>query len=299
VTLTVTGEGGLASSKTKPVEVTGKQPVVDFTFTPAEPAAGQAVTFTSQVTDPATPPLTPYTYAWAFGDGGTSTAANPQHTYTAAGTYTVVLSVTNSRGEVGRKEKTITVVASPVNRRPVVTAIAVSPAAPVVGQTITFTATANDADDDAITGYEWKLGDETVVATTANSTTHTFTTANVFRIQVRARDAGGFGEWFSLDVYVRPQGGAAVGTKALDNPARTQCRIQVFLPLGATDVSIQIFDMLGREVRRSEVAGTQFTWDLKDGNGRSIADGLYFYLITATVGEKTERSEIGRILVVR
>jgi len=299
VTLTVTGEGGLASSKTKPVEVTGKQPVVDFTFTPAEPAAGQAVTFTSQVTDPATPPLTPYTYAWAFGDGGTSTAANPQHTYTAADTYTVILSVTNSRGEVGRKEKTITVVASPVNRRPVVTAIAVSPAAPVVGQTITFTATANDADDDAITGYEWKLGDETVVATTANSTTHTFTTANVFRIQVRARDAGGFGEWFSLDVYVRPQGGAAVGTKALDNPARTQCRIQVFLPLGATDVSIQIFDMLGREVRRSEVAGTQFTWDLKDGNGRSIADGLYFYLITATVGEKTERSEIGRILVVR
>ncbi|MDY0341692.1 MAG: PKD domain-containing protein, partial [Coriobacteriia bacterium] len=43
VTLTVTGEGGLASSKTKPIEVIGKQPVVDFTFTPAEPAAGQAV----------------------------------------------------------------------------------------------------------------------------------------------------------------------------------------------------------------------------------------------------------------
>ncbi|HPD06627.1 MAG TPA: PKD domain-containing protein [Candidatus Bipolaricaulis sp.] len=299
VTLTVTGEGGLASSKTKPIEVIGKQPVVDFTFTPAEPAAGQAVTFTSQVTDPATPPLTPYTYAWAFGDGGTSTAANPQHTYTAAGTYTVVLSVTNSRGEVGRKEKTITVAASPVNRRPVVTAIAVSPAAPVVGQTITFTATASDSDGDAITGYEWKLGDETVVATTTNTTTRAFTTADVFRIQVRARDAGGFGEWFSLDVYVRPTGGAAVGAKVLDNPARTQCRIQVFLPPGATNVSIQIFDMLGREVRRSEVAGTQFTWDLRDGNGRSIADGLYFYLITATVEGKTERSEIGKILVVR
>lgn len=299
VMLTVTGQGDLASSKTHAVEVIGQQPVVDFTATPSEPAAGQAVTFTSQVTDPATPPLTPYTYAWAFGDGGTSTAANPQHTYTEARTYTVVLSVTNSRGETGRKEKTITVAASSVNRRPVVTAIAVSPVAPVVDQTITFTATANDADDDAITGYEWKLGDETVATTTVNSTTHTFTTADVFRIQVRARDAGGFGEWFSLDVYVRPQGGAAVGTKALDNPARTQCRIQVFLPLGATDVSIQIFDMLGREVRRSEVAGTQFTWDLKDGNGRSIADGLYFYLITATVGEKTERSEIGKILVVR
>jgi PKD repeat protein len=37
-------------------------------------------------------------YAWTFGDGGTSTTANPSHTYAAIGTYTVCLTVTNACG---------------------------------------------------------------------------------------------------------------------------------------------------------------------------------------------------------
>lgn len=37
-------------------------------------------------------------YAWNFGDGGTSTQANPSHTYTVAGTYTVTLVATGCGG---------------------------------------------------------------------------------------------------------------------------------------------------------------------------------------------------------
>lgn len=37
-------------------------------------------------------------YAWNFGDGETSTEANPVHTYAAAGTYTVELKATNAGG---------------------------------------------------------------------------------------------------------------------------------------------------------------------------------------------------------
>lgn len=300
VTLTVTGEGGLASAKTRRVEVIGKQPVVDFTFSPAEPAVGQEVAFTAQVTDPATPPLTPYTYAWTFGDGGTSAERNPRHTYRTAGTYTVVLAVTNNRGETGRKEKTITVASAPVDRRPVVASLTVNPLVPEAGQAATFTAVASDPDGDAITGYEWDFGDGSAIATTTvPSTSHTFASSNVFTVRVRARDATGFGDWRGLSVYVRPKGGALIGTKVLDNPARTSCRIQVFLPQGASGVKIQIFDMLGRPVLSRDVTGTTFTWDLRDGNGRTLADGLYFYLVTATVAGKTERSEVGKILVVR
>jgi PKD repeat protein len=32
-------------------------------------------------------------YAWTFGDGGTSTQQNPSYTYTTAGTFSVALTV--------------------------------------------------------------------------------------------------------------------------------------------------------------------------------------------------------------
>lgn len=38
------------------------------------------------------------TWTWDFGDGSTSTAQNPSHTYAAAGTYTVTLNVTDDGG---------------------------------------------------------------------------------------------------------------------------------------------------------------------------------------------------------
>ena len=41
----------------------------------------------------------PYTYGWTFGDGATSTAQNPSHTYTTVGSFPVVFTVTDSGGQ--------------------------------------------------------------------------------------------------------------------------------------------------------------------------------------------------------
>jgi cytochrome c len=49
------------------------------------------------------------TYAWTFGDGGTSTQANPSHQYTAAGNYTAQLTVTNPKGRTAVANVPITV----------------------------------------------------------------------------------------------------------------------------------------------------------------------------------------------
>ena len=50
------------------------------------------------------------TYEWDFGDGTPkSTAANPQHTFTQAGNYTVQLTVTDTSGKAGTSSVVITV----------------------------------------------------------------------------------------------------------------------------------------------------------------------------------------------
>jgi len=45
--------------------------------------------------------------AWSFGDGATSTEANPEHTYAARGHYDVVLTVTDDLGATASKTRTV------------------------------------------------------------------------------------------------------------------------------------------------------------------------------------------------
>lgn len=67
------------------------KPHADFTWL----AALLVVSFTDTST-PGSDPIT--TWAWTFGDGATSTATNPTHTYAGTGTYFVGLTVTTVDG---------------------------------------------------------------------------------------------------------------------------------------------------------------------------------------------------------
>lgn len=78
-----------------------------FTVTPANPRAGETITFDASAS---TDDGTIVTYAWEFGDG--SPIANGkvvQHAYTAPGTYTVTLWVTDDRGVAQSKTTTVQV----------------------------------------------------------------------------------------------------------------------------------------------------------------------------------------------
>ncbi|MFC5885794.1 collagenase [Kitasatospora sp. CM 4170] len=69
-----------------------------------------AVTFVDRSTDPDGKIAS---RAWDFGDGTTSTAANPTKWYSAAGTYTVTLTVTDDKGATARTSKSVTVARLP------------------------------------------------------------------------------------------------------------------------------------------------------------------------------------------
>jgi hypothetical protein len=68
--------------------------IVEFNAETRNIIEGNPIPFYSSVSGG----FSPYSYAWNFGDDGTSTEANPFHVYHAAGTYTVTLKVTDDRG---------------------------------------------------------------------------------------------------------------------------------------------------------------------------------------------------------
>jgi PKD repeat protein len=72
----------------------GCSPLVtaNFSGSPTSGTAPLTVNFTDLSTG------SPTSWSWNFGDGGTSTAQNPSHQYTLAGSYNVTLTATNACG---------------------------------------------------------------------------------------------------------------------------------------------------------------------------------------------------------
>src|SRR3989440_510296 len=62
---------------------------------------------------------TPLTYAWTFGDGASGSGATPAHVYSATGSYTVTLVVTDSRGAASTPATTTATIGSTPNQPPV------------------------------------------------------------------------------------------------------------------------------------------------------------------------------------
>jgi PKD repeat protein len=93
VTLTVTDAVGASSTKTLANYITVAAPLAaDFTASPTSGAAPLDVAFTDTSTGG------PTTWSWDFGDGTTSTAQSPAHTYSSEGTYSVALTVGDAAG---------------------------------------------------------------------------------------------------------------------------------------------------------------------------------------------------------
>ena len=99
VSLTATNAGGSdGETKTNYISVSSppqNPPVANFSGSPTSGYAPLTVSFTDSSTN------SPTSWSWTFGDGGSSTAQNPSHTYTSDGDYTVSLTATNAAGSDG------------------------------------------------------------------------------------------------------------------------------------------------------------------------------------------------------
>jgi hypothetical protein len=90
-----------------PVTPPGTPPSASFTWT----NAGLVFTFTDTSIPGSSGPIT--SWAWDFGDGGTSTLQNPTHTYAGIGTYSVTLIVNGTGGDGTASTRIALTVATP------------------------------------------------------------------------------------------------------------------------------------------------------------------------------------------
>ena len=100
------GDGGSITSNT--VTWTTDITSVSPSASPNPGDAGQSIQFYANPTGGIGD-----TFSWSFGDGGTSTAQNPTHTYSASGTYTVSVTGTDNNGVQKSGSITMTVDSTP------------------------------------------------------------------------------------------------------------------------------------------------------------------------------------------
>jgi PKD repeat protein len=159
--------------------VTGTAPSASFDATPTSGPAPLSVTLTDTSTG------APATWSWDFGDGQVSAAQGP-HTivYSAAGTYTAKLTVSNAGG-ITFTTRTITV--GPPVTGPPVAAISATPAtsgaAPL---TVTFA----DLSTGTPTGWAWDFGNGQT-STQQNPGPITYASVGTFTVTLTATNGSG------------------------------------------------------------------------------------------------------------
>ncbi len=147
-------------------------------------SAGVAVQFSSAGSNDSDGSITGY--AWNFGDGASSSAANPSHTYSSAGNYTVSLTVTDNDGDTGA-DATTADIAPPANVPP--TAEANGPYTGSAGVAVQFSSAGSNDSDGSITGYAWDFGDGNT--SSAENPSHTYSSAGNYTVSLTVTDNDG------------------------------------------------------------------------------------------------------------
>jgi PKD repeat protein len=132
-------------------------------------------------------------WVWDFGDTNSSTVQNPSHSYAAAGTYTVSLTVMDDDGDSDSVNQSVTVTEPP--NLPPTASFSYSTAY----LTATFTDTSTDSDG-TIASWVWDFGDTN--SSTVQNPSHSYAAAGTYTVSLTVTDDDGDSDFVSQNVNV-------------------------------------------------------------------------------------------------
>jgi PKD repeat protein len=173
VTLQVTDDDGATGQAVRQVTANAR-PIADFGFL----WTGRTCQFSDQSTDP---DGTITARAWDFGDGSTSTQANPLKTYPEDGSYEVRLIVTDNRSAKDTITKTVSVLQP---NQPPVAAFASS----CTNLNCNFADQSTDADG-TVVSWAWDFGDG--ATSTSQNPSHSYAAEGTYTVTLTVTDDDG------------------------------------------------------------------------------------------------------------
>ncbi len=269
VTISLTPSGSHAGEVSRKVDIAlsvgNHAPVASFSYSPATPQTGSAVSFdASASTDEGQTCGSNCTYAWDFGDGSTGSGQTASRTYTVAGTYAVKLSVTDGSGATGTATQNVVVTAA-VLPTPSFTFL---PASPEINATITFDATATTFGGAACGSnctYAWDFGDGSTG--TGVTATHAFATAKSYVIKLTVTET---------------HGATAVLTKTLTVTATAPTASFTTNPV----TPVGVFQEVTFNAAASSAAAgrtiSSYTWEFGDGGTATGVSATHTYNTTGS-----------------
>lgn len=170
-------------------------PTANFDAAPRDTLAGVSISFTD-LSDPGTSPIT--AWLWDFDDNTTSTVQNPAHTYSAAGNFTVALTVTTEEGSDSiSKEAYIHVVVPPT------ASFSMDRNQANVGEAIQFTDTSVSGTD-PLESWAWNFGDG--ATSLERNPSHTYAAIGVYTVTLTVTaGAQTDSDSKTATIFIRPQ----------------------------------------------------------------------------------------------
>lgn len=137
-------------------------------------------------------------YLWNFGNGATSTEVNPTYTYSEAGNFTAILTVTDNAG-LSNSASVLVSVTAPPNQAPTA-AVSASTTSGVAPLPVVFSSAGSVDPDGSIAAYLWNFGDGTT--SSAAAPTKTYATAGNYNATLTVTDNRGATATASIGIAV-------------------------------------------------------------------------------------------------